>query len=109
MTTENPLFQLVSQSPQNNLIFFTQMNEQWTRGGGNWCCICGVYELQIIPVDVRQQTSMCLHCFTSKLRQDKKIKDMRKPFELSEQIFCSHIKTEQKPHTQIIPITHPTY
>ena len=24
--TDNPLFQLISDSPQNNLIFFTQMN-----------------------------------------------------------------------------------
>jgi len=27
----NSLFQLVSNSPQNNIMFYTQMNEEWTR------------------------------------------------------------------------------
>ncbi len=29
--TNNPLFQLVSNSPQNNIMFYPQMNEEWTR------------------------------------------------------------------------------
>lgn len=109
MAFENPLLQLVSGSRDNNLIFYTQMNETWTRGGGNHCCICGVYELHIIPVDVRQQRSMCLHCFTCKLDQENIIARMMKPFELTEQIFNSHIKKEIPSQKNIIPISQPTF
>jgi len=85
------------------------MNEQWTRGGGNFCCICGVYELHIVPVDVRHQSSMCLHCFTLKLQQEEKLHNMMKPFELTEQIFNSHLKKEPPPQRQFIPISQPTF
>jgi len=105
MTTENPLLQLVSGSRNNNLIFYTQMNETWTRGGGNYCCICGLYELHIIPVDVRQQKSMCIYCFTCKLNQENIIKKMLKPYELTEQIFHSHLKKDLPPPPNLIPIS----
>ena len=109
MTTENPLLQLVSGSRDNNLIFYTQMNETWTRGGGNHCCICGLYELHPIPVDVRQQKSMCLYCFTAKLNQENIINKMLKPYQLTEQIFNSHRKKDLFPQYNQIPISQPTF
>ena len=109
MTTENPLLQLVTDSRENNLIFYTQMNETWTRGGGNNCCICGVYELHIIPIDVRRQRSMCLHCFTSKLDQENIMEKILKPHKLTDEIFNSHIKKELPPQQNLIPISQPSF
>jgi len=52
---------------------------------------------------------MCLHCFTLKLQQEEKLQNMMKPFELTEQIFNSHLKKEHPPQTQFIPISQPTF
>lgn len=105
--TDNPLFQLVSDSPQNNLIFFTQMNENWTRGCGNICCICGTYELHMMAIDPRMQRSMCLGCYNVKIKLDMQIDKMLKPYQLTEDIFVSK-HPEQIPAMNAIPIGHPS-
>ncbi len=103
--TDNPLFQLISDSPQNNLIFFTQMNEDWTRGCGNFCCICGTYELHMMAIDTRLQRSMCLGCYNVKIKLDTQIDKMLKPYQLSEEIFVPKHK-EKNSIVNLIPINH---
>jgi len=103
--TDNPLFQLISDSPQNNLIFFTQMNEDWTRGCGNFCCICGTYELHMMAIDTRLQRSMCLGCYNVKIKLDTQIDKMLKPYQLSEEIFVPKQK-EKNSIVNLIPINH---
>jgi len=102
--TDNPLFQLISDSPQNNLIFFTQMNEDWTRGRGNFCCICGTYELHMMAIDPRLHRSMCLGCYNVKIKLDNQIDKMLKPYKLTEEIFITKDK-EERPITNLIPIS----
>ncbi|NIV43132.1 MAG: hypothetical protein GWN11_03470 [Candidatus Dadabacteria bacterium] len=106
-TTDNPLFQLVSNSPQNNLMFFTHMNEDWTMGCGNICCICGTYELHMIAIDPRLQRSMCLGCYNMKVKLDNQIDKMLKPYELTEDIFLPK-HTAPAPTINMIPISQPT-
>ncbi|NIP30873.1 MAG: hypothetical protein GTN99_06205 [Candidatus Dadabacteria bacterium] len=104
--TDNPLFQLVSDSPQNNLMFFTQMNEDWTRGCGNYCCICGTYEFHMIAIDPRLQKSMCLGCYNMKIKLDTQIDKMLKPYRLTEDIFVEK-HAEPAPTMNVIPISQP--
>jgi hypothetical protein len=107
-TTDNPLFQLVSDSPQNNLIFFTHINEDWTRGCGNFCCICGTYEFHMIAIDPRLQKSMCLGCYNVKIKLDTQIDKMLKPYQLTEDIFVTK-QYKQTAAMNLIPISHPTF
>ncbi len=100
--TNNPLLQLVSNSPQNNIMFYTQMNEEWTRGGGSNCYICGMYNLHIMPIDPRRQLSMCLDCYNIKIKLDNQIDQMLKPYRLTEEIFGSN---REDVHTGIDIIT----
>ena len=105
-TTDNPLFQLVSQSPQNNLMFYTHMNEDWTRGCGNFCCICGIYELHMIAIDPRLQRSMCIGCYNMKTKLDSQIDKMLLPYRLAEDIFVEK-HAEPAPAMNVIPISQP--
>lgn len=98
----NPLIQLITNTKTNYLMFYTQMNDGWTNGGGNWCVICGIYELQIIPMDVRRQTSMCLDCYNIKIKLDNQIEKMLRPYKLTQEIFG--IKTKGTTNLNIIPI-----
>jgi hypothetical protein len=85
--TNNPLFQLISNSPQNYMMFFTQFDNEHSTGGGNYCCICGTYELNIMPIDVRMQKSICLSCYNRKVNLDNQIEKMLRPYHLTEVIF----------------------
>lgn len=107
-TTDNPLFQLVSDSPQNNLMFYTHMNEDWTRGCGNFCCICGTYKLHMIVVDPRLQRSMCLSCYNMKIKQESHIKKMLAPYALTESIFFTK-KDEPEQMINMTPISRPSF
>ena len=85
--TSNPLFQLLTDSSQNYIMFFTQFDSEHPDGSGNNCCICGTYEFNIMPVDVRMQRSMCLSCYNRKVDLDNQIERMMRPYQLSELIF----------------------
>lgn len=85
--TNNPLFQLLSNSPQNYIMFFTQYSKEHSGGVGSNCCICGTYELNIMPVDVRMQKSMCLSCYNRKIKLDNQLEKIMKPYHLTEFIF----------------------
>lgn len=85
--TSNPLFQLLSNSPQNYMMFFTQFDSEHPNGSGNHCCICGTYELNIMPVDVRMQKSMCFDCYNRKVKLDNQMQERMRPYQLTERIF----------------------
>lgn len=85
--TSNPLFQLLSNSPQNYIMFFTQFDKEHMEGGGANCCICGTYELNIMPIDVRMQKSICLNCYNRKVKLDNQIENIMRPYRLTEFIF----------------------
>ena len=85
--TSNPLFQLLSNSSQNYIMFFTQFDSEHPNGCGNNCFICGTYEFNIMPIDVRMQKSMCLSCYNRKVNLDNQIERMMRPFQLTELIF----------------------
>jgi len=79
MRQDNPLFQLLTDTPEkNNLMFFTPYNEdssiQREALRKHYCCLCGVRELMLVPINVQQTISKCFSCYELKLKFNMEIK-----------------------------------
>lgn len=85
--TSNPLFQLVGKSEQNNVMFFTPMSDDIKAYQVHYCCVCGRKDAMLLPVNVMQSLSKCIVCYNKKLEWDTRVAVLRKPFELTEEIF----------------------
>jgi len=75
---------------------------------GNFCCICGNYELHMMAIDPRLHRSMCLGCYNVKIKLDMQIDKMLKPYQLTDDIFVPKHK-EERPTINLIPISQTTF